>query len=618
MNPKELYFVSERVQHQGGVVADVMANSIATSAYSQAETFLREVLQNACDQKIANEPLDFIVEATAIAGAQKEYLNHLLASARKGKDPLSLSELEYADSIETLIVADAGTQGLVGPLDASLDISPSNFAGFFFNVGRATSESKSGGSFGLGRTVLTNASDYSTILVYSQFQGNRGKSCRFMGMAISNSFSHKERKFTGRHWFGAPPKGHEGLVNPIEGRTAEAHAKHLGLKEYLGDKSGFVAMVLGNALVENPDIPHLAEEQRKRSLLDIQEASYLYGWPHMLGPKRNRSVNFSFRLDGKEVPMEDPKKKPAIKDFILCYESLTNPVDGIAHRDVIFSDVNGKRPTGTLAWRHLPCTKADLDYAKKGLIPLSSIALMRQANFVVKYMEVAQSADEIATRGVFKSNEDFDAKFRKSEPVAHDDWIPTKLQLKPGSRNPIRQTLDNIKETFRALGGSIKENQDGSPSVLIGNMVGRLLDGLTLTGSLKQRLATGNSSSTGSPNGMGVRVVPMGSSRVKISTKDHYEADFKFQVIVPKSLGTRARILFSSAAILENGSPELQPPIGVTLPFVRRIMVEDLEHDPHTPIEIDPSLDRKVISVTISSPQGVGCTCKTMIVGDNA
>jgi len=40
MSSKKVYFVSEPVQHQGGVVADVMANSIATSTYSQAETFL--------------------------------------------------------------------------------------------------------------------------------------------------------------------------------------------------------------------------------------------------------------------------------------------------------------------------------------------------------------------------------------------------------------------------------------------------------------------------------------------------------------------------------------------------------------------------------------------------
>ena len=52
MSNRKVYFVSEPVQHQGGVVADVMANSIATSTYSQAETFLRETLQNACDQKI--------------------------------------------------------------------------------------------------------------------------------------------------------------------------------------------------------------------------------------------------------------------------------------------------------------------------------------------------------------------------------------------------------------------------------------------------------------------------------------------------------------------------------------------------------------------------------------
>ena len=51
MSEVKVHFVSEPVQHQGNVMADMMTASIATSAYSQAATFLRETLQNASDHK---------------------------------------------------------------------------------------------------------------------------------------------------------------------------------------------------------------------------------------------------------------------------------------------------------------------------------------------------------------------------------------------------------------------------------------------------------------------------------------------------------------------------------------------------------------------------------------
>ena len=72
---KRVYFVSEPVQHQGGVVADVMANSIATSTYSQAETFLRETLQNACDQKKKDSnQIEFVIDVSKFMEKRKRFL----------------------------------------------------------------------------------------------------------------------------------------------------------------------------------------------------------------------------------------------------------------------------------------------------------------------------------------------------------------------------------------------------------------------------------------------------------------------------------------------------------------------------------------------------------------
>ena len=616
MSKTKVYFVSEPVQHQGGVVADVMANSIATSTYSQAETFLRETLQNACDQKKNDvSQIEFVVDVFQVAGDKKKLLDEFFSEARLGLDPLGFSKLKSAKTFEAMIVADKGTLGLIGPLDASIDESPSNFAGFFFNVGRQSSESSSGGSFGLGRTVLTNASDYSTILVYSQFlqKGKLGK--RFMGMAIRGTFAHGGRRYTGRHWFGKEPNDNSGLVNPFEDEDAEEYAKAFGMANYLGNETGFVAMVIGNSLIENPDSPSLAKSQREEVIKDIQLAACIYGWPHMLGSRKNRSVNFKFCLDGKAIPEKDPAEMPGLSEFVKCYEALNSQTDGVESKDIYFSPGGAKKePTGKLAWLNIPTSQSDRDWAKKGSIPISAVALMRQANFVVKYLDVIQKLDQVSTRGIFKSNLSFDSDFRNSEPVAHDDWIPSKLQLKRNTRNPIKQTLENIKENFKELAGIKGEFQDGSASVILGNVIGRLLDGLTLTGPPKPPPPGPRGSSGGGGGGANIQVVSIGTPKIITSDPKHYQAVFKFQVIFPEGENETKKIQLSTYAILENGNPEMDPPEGVEIPEILKIELEAKKFSPNSPVELDASMSMKYLEVTVSAPQGVGSTCRWKLV----
>jgi hypothetical protein len=89
------------VQHQGGVVADVMANSIATSTYSQAETFLRETLQNACDQKKNDlSQIEFVIDLFQVGGEKKKLLDEFFSEARLGQDPLGFTKLKSAKTFE--------------------------------------------------------------------------------------------------------------------------------------------------------------------------------------------------------------------------------------------------------------------------------------------------------------------------------------------------------------------------------------------------------------------------------------------------------------------------------------------------------------------------------------
>jgi hypothetical protein len=104
VSKKKVFFVSEPVQHQGGVVADVMTGSIATSTYSQAETFLRETLQNACDQRIQSQTqIKFMVDLFQVSGKKKEAFDDFFSEARLGLDPLGFGRLKESKSFEAML-----------------------------------------------------------------------------------------------------------------------------------------------------------------------------------------------------------------------------------------------------------------------------------------------------------------------------------------------------------------------------------------------------------------------------------------------------------------------------------------------------------------------------------
>jgi hypothetical protein len=617
MNVQSCSLVSEPVGPQGGVVADVMSNSISTSTYTQSETFIREMLQNSCDQRISSKlPIEFAVDVTSLTGTKKNHLNQFLESAKTRQDPLDIAGIIQQTDLEVIFVADRGTIGLNGPVDASIDSKESNFAGFFFNVGRPTTESNTGGSFGLGRTVLTNASEYSTIIIFSQFIENNSLKSRLMGMAIAKSFNADGKKYTGRHWLGISDNSNGTSVRPFEGSIAVRIAEQLGLNEYLGEETGFVAMVLGNSMLPTHQTSSPTSSERRELARNMQQAAYHYGWPHMIKTNGSPSVNFSFKSEGTEMAMQDPEKLPVIQDYVACFKAQTTKDATVNSKQIVFAASVKKTPTGLLTWYKTPIGENDEILARKEIIPKSSIALIRQANFVVKYLPVAQPSDGVTIRGVFKTNTEFDATFRKSEPVAHDDWVPTKLQLPPLARNPVKQTLEGIRSTFKGLELQNKLGEDGDASVLLGNIVGRLLDGLQLTGQ-KGRSSGGTGSDRANKPRSGIKLVEIGFPTIVSSNTKAYSSKFKYQIVFGSSARHSYGARFIPASILENGSIDLNPPIGVIPPTIAKISIDGRTFPGERVVTLNSEHDGKFIEVEIRNSQGVGTACKIKVEESN-
>jgi hypothetical protein len=604
------HLISEQVGPQGGVVADVMTNSISTSAYTQTETFLREMLQNSCDQRKQNgKSISFLIDVTHITGKEKEFLNLFLKNVPGANDILNIREILSKKSVEAIIVSDKGTVGLAGPVDASIDSDQANFSGFFFNVGRPSTESSSGGSFGLGRTVLTNASRYSTVLVYSQFLEKNKLQSRFMGMAIAGAYSLRGRKFTGRHWLGIADESNEGSVLPFESSEAIDIAESLGVRSILGTETGFVAIVLGNRLITEEGGELERSAQRADLAFRFQQAAYHYGWPHMIKKNGQPSVNFSFKHSGELLPMNDPVQIPVVRDFVACYQAQEKPNPLINLKEIFFTKSVQKIQTGILSWYTTPIDKFDEELDEREIIGKSSIALIRQANFVVKYLSVIQPSDGLAVRGVFKTNSDFDSIFRKSEPVAHDDWVPTKLQLPPLSRNPVKQTLESIRGTFKGLELQNRDVSDGEGAVFLGNVVGRLLDGLQLTGQ-KGGSKSGVGGKGRNRAKSGFTLEEIGTPVITASNTKAYSSQFKYRILVSSNSTMTQTVTFKPASILENGSLESTAPIGAVEPVITKLSLNGEVLHLTEPVTIVPENNNDEIIVEIRNSQGVATACK--------
>ena len=603
---RSLDFHSQVMPRDGGSLADLTAEVIQYAQLPPKHVMLREALQNSCDQRISDsKTIDFYVDAFAMTGQKAKDLKQLLKGGAHDTVPLGLGRLLDSESIEILAFADKGTKGLFGPTDASL-AEAGNFVDYFFVFGRGANKGtkRDGGSRGTGRITLNNASSYSTVLVYSQFKEDGVLRNRLMGFANGTSFEHQKKRFTGRHWWGVYKSNR---IQPLEGKGALDIAQKLGMSAYLKNDTGFVAFIIGNRYVEAPEEQSRAEE-RQQLIEDLREAAYFYGWPHMLEINQKKSVHFHFKFDDKYFPFEDPRSRRELSLFIKCFETLkgTNHL-GVQKKTITFKSNKEILPAGELALTTAQTLDEERIAQDSESIPISSIALIRNAKFVVKYLAIQPIGENISTRGIFLADQDQEEQFRKSEPVAHDDWIPTRLSS-VGERNPVRQAKDKILGNFKTAIQIQGIQHSGSASVLIGNLIGMSLGGLALTGG---RTSSGNSGSGGGGSATkGISFTQISSPTILESNDDYYETVFHFRIqIVPPYLSTQ-RYLVVAKTVLDNGTPESVPPIGAPIPEILKVELGDTLLDRTKPFDITEMDHEKFLNVTVRNNSASAITCR--------
>ncbi|MBC9819734.1 hypothetical protein [Terrabacter sp. MAHUQ-38] len=518
---RPLFRYSEPYAPQGNIDAKASDRAIGRPQLDMWDVVLRETLQNSWDARLSDES-----QVAYSADAYWPTESQILALRRDVfAQVYPRSQLkEFLDAnIEEqplLVITDAGTKGLGGPTRADLVTDEdTDFVDMVRNVGRAADKRVGGGTYGFGKGVLWQASSCSTVIIYSKATFKGRPVSRFIAMGHTDSYAEGRKRYTGRHWWGRPDE--TTMVEPVEGQEADRLALALGMKRLEGHQTGTSLMILGPLASDNTE-----------TLSDIVQrmgsAALWWAWPHMV----DETIDFSFTDEGSSVAVPRPYEDPVLQHFAAAYQRASaNPGSGgeFPWRSDFLRMQRPKLDLGSLVWRYLPPE----ELLGETHVPITShIALMRRPRLIVKYLPVRDAPKGQATVGVFVASDDADEFFASAEPVAHDDWAPTKMGLAKGARNPVKYALERIRDSFGRAALSVSPEEDAEErrqglvhlSTALGDMV--VNDGDAAS------VERGPSGGGGTPRKLRVRVV--GTPSLELDGHEHI-AVFQLEALIPAS-----------------------------------------------------------------------------------
>lgn len=485
--------ISERMPAHGGAVGGLVQNVVAgATELSRWAVFIRETFQNSNDQRKSNgAQISYSVELRALPSEAKDFVLSSFAGSGPHKKDQQLGFDEKSEIENVLIVSDKNTIGLSGSRNAQeQDGANSNFCKFFFYSGQLKKTDGKGGTYGIGRNVLFSASGNRTIFAYSAFLQAGKRNTLFMGVSATDNFVFEGVNFQGRHWWAKPSESShaEQLPAPFLDDEADALARTFGVFDLLDKTTGTVFIVL------NPVI-----DDEAKDLQLMADAFLINAWPHLLSKDKEAADTLvSLKYYGDEVQLLDPLDPDSpVRYFAKAYTESTGGF--VIHRQSLsFTgaldklkpiSIGASSVMGELRWIQVPDEilgtqgESDPELQSLGLVEKNSIALMRSPRIIVSYKTTPVPSDSTSVFGVFIVSESFEEAFRLAENATHDAWISQKLGLRKGAANPIRQFGDKFEQVFAFLKPRIKmASDDSGVPVQVANLLGKLINGLGVTG----------------------------------------------------------------------------------------------------------------------------------------
>ena len=435
------------------------------------ETFVREVLQNANDQKLDDEiPVDVSFRFVTLSGDdRREFLDALqwerglrnrletIAASDQGRGYTQiLDQVEDPDGeIRLLIVEDENTTGLTGGWN-----DDSNYAALVRDELYSSKQNDTaGGSYGLGKSVLWTFSGASTVIFNSHPAPTDSgtQTQRLIGRTKlpTHKLAGDETTYQGAGWLCQPTRTDDGMrPEALTGETAERLATDLKISR--PQVSGTSAMV-----VDFRDPTRETRPELEDTAAEFVKAAVKYFWPAIY------RGDLTVTVETPEETLEaDVDSVPAIRPFVECFErrfgnekrELTTPGD-VAGLDIpmnIPPRADGtETPDGTVRLASRLASPADNDTY------LNRVALFRGSGMVVKYLDQSRVAfGDRNFHGVLAcgeartdeeptdSDREIDRFLRFAEPPDHDEWESTE-NLREEYQRGFRMAIDDMFGTVR-------------------------------------------------------------------------------------------------------------------------------------------------------------------------
>ena len=427
------------------------------------ETFVREVLQNANDQRLSEEPVEVKFKFECLDGCEKRSLleergwngelgERIEAVANsdqvEGYNRLEESVEDADEELRLLTVEDRNTTGLTGSWDED-----SNYAALVRDeLYSSKQDDTAGGSYGLGKSVLWTFSELSTVVFNSypsDIDLNDGPRLVARTKLPTHTFGGAKQTYQGAGWLCEPEDTEDGIrPRSLWGNDAEKLAEQLRVPR--AEETGTSAMVVGYRDPKRDTRPELDELAG-----EVVEAAVKYFWPAI------------YRGDF-------PSIRPFVESFAeraTPEEQLSSPGD-IAALDIpveLPPRADGtETPSGSARLAVRMASPADDETY------LNRVALFRGSGMVVKYLDQSRVAygdrtfHAILAAGDARSPDEttegdleIDRFLRFSEPPEHDEWESTE-KLRDRYFRGYRTALDDMFDTLRdALRHLITETRNG-------------------------------------------------------------------------------------------------------------------------------------------------------------
>jgi hypothetical protein len=434
------------------------------------ETFVREVLQNANDQRLSeDDPVRVRFEFRDLSGDDRdEFLSALdwdeladrLAAVSADEQTRDydrlLSRVRDGEDLRVLTIHDHNTTGLTGGWEED-----SNYAALVRDeLYSSKQDETAGGSYGLGKSVLWTFSAASTVLFYSSpghEAGVRDRPFDHRLIGRTKLPTHRLKpdgpSYQGAGWLCEPRETEEGVrPGAVNGADAQQLASELGLNRSPGRGTSMLVVGFADPTADTtPDVGEVASEFRRSAVK--------YFWPAMC--RGDLEVKVWSAEEGSVAA--DVEDIPSVRPFVECYrerdvdETLTFPgnVGGV---QIPFDPpplADGtETPDGEVDLTAKLATPTDRDDLQ------NRVALFRGSGMVVKYLD--QSRVAYSDRNFFgvlacgegrpgepsAGDSEVDRFLRAAEPPDHDDWRSTE-NLRNRYQRGYRSTLDGVFSDLR-------------------------------------------------------------------------------------------------------------------------------------------------------------------------